>query len=367
MKAIAVRPGVPNSVHLANLPKPTLSDIPGGRGVLVRVLTVGVAATDKEINEAKYGNAHPGFDFLVLGHESFGVVVEVGANVDHVRPGDFVTATVRRPGGSIYDQIGTSDMTSEETYYERGINLLHGFLTEHYVEDAEFIVKMPVGLKHLHVLAEPMSCAAKAIQQAFEVQRRLRVWRPRVAYVLGAGQIGLLSTLILRLRGLQVYTPARSPAPNLKAEIVGGLGAHYVSTDEKPLKRLAAEAGKADLIIDCTGSSALAFGAMEVLGHNGVLVWTSITGGRQHIEVPSDKVNLDWVLGNKLLLGSVNANREHFEMGIKDLALGEVTYPGVIQRILTNPVQGLDNYAEAIRLLVDDKSALKVYVEVAPE
>ena len=34
-------------------------------------------------------------------------------------PGDYVTATVRRPGGSIYDQIGTYDMTSEETYYER--------------------------------------------------------------------------------------------------------------------------------------------------------------------------------------------------------------------------------------------------------
>ena len=59
-------------------------------------------------------------------------------------------------------------MTSEEVYYGAGINLLHGFLTEHYVDDAEFIVKVPVGLKHLHVLAEPMSVSAKAVQQAFE-------------------------------------------------------------------------------------------------------------------------------------------------------------------------------------------------------
>ena len=103
-------------------------------------------------------------------------------------------------------------MTSEEVYYERGINLLHGFLTEYYVDDAEFIVRMPVGLKHLHVLAEPMSCATKAVQQAFEVQRRLRVWRPQVAYVMGAGQIGLLTTLVLRLRGLEVYTLARGEA-----------------------------------------------------------------------------------------------------------------------------------------------------------
>src|ERR671914_329969 len=101
MKAIAVRPGVPNSVHLASLAKPAVNQVPGGRGVLVRVLKVGIDATDKEINEAKYGNAPPGYDFLVLGHESFGVVEAVGSAVTHVKPGDFVTATVRRPGKSI--------------------------------------------------------------------------------------------------------------------------------------------------------------------------------------------------------------------------------------------------------------------------
>ena len=365
MKAVAVIPGKANSVHLAELAKPRLEEVPGGRGVLVKVLKIGVDATDREINEAKYGAAPPGYDFLVLGHESFGVVEAVGPAVTHVRPGEYVTATVRRPGGSIYDQIGTSDMTSEEVYYERGINLLHGFLTEHYVDDAEFIVKMPKGLKHLHVLAEPMSCATKAVQQAFEVQRRLRVWRPRVAYVMGAGQIGLLSTLALRLRGLEVYTLARGQAPSLKSEIVEAMGAHYVSTANMELAELPKRVGKADLIVDATGSSAIAFGCMQLLGHNGVLVWTSVTGGLQHVEVPSDKVNLDWVLGNKLLLGSVNANREHFEMGIKDMALGEVMYPGVIQRILTTPIRGIENYQQMMNALVDDPTALKVYVEVA--
>jgi glucose 1-dehydrogenase len=365
MKAVAVTPGKPNSVHLAELPKPRVDEVSGGRGVLVRVLKVGVDATDREINDAQYGAAPPGYDFLVLGHESFGVVEAVGDHVTHVKPGDYVTATVRRPGGSIYDQIGTSDMTSEEVYYERGINLLHGFLTDYYVDDAEFIVRMPRGLRHLHVLAEPMSCATKAVQQAYEVQRRLRVWRPRIAYVMGAGQIGLLTTLALRLRGLDVYTLARSEPPSLKSELVEALGAHYISTRQVPLEAMPGRVGKADLIIDATGSSAVAFGCMQLLGHNGVLVWTSVTGGRQLVEVPSDKVNLDWVLGNKLLLGSVNANREHFEMGIKDLALGDVTYPGVIERILTTPIAGLDNYDQMMSALVDDASALKVFVEVA--
>src|SRR4029450_13968340 len=106
--------------------------------------------------------------------------------------------------------------------------------------------------------------------------------------------------------------------------------------EEKSLKDISAKVGKPDLIIEATGSSAIAFAAMEVLGHNGVEVWTSIAGGRRRPEVPSDHVNLHWVLGNKLLLGSVNANRRHFEIGIADLALGEVTYPGVIEKILRN-------------------------------
>lgn len=367
MKAIAVYPGQPNSVHLEEIPPPSLAQYPIGDGVLVKVLKVGVDATDREINDALYGNPPPGYSYLVLGHESFGIVEAVGPKVRSVKPGDYVTATVRRPGSSIYDQIGTYDMTSEETYYERGINLLHGFLTERFVDSEEYIVKVPPGLKHLHVLMEPMSCAAKAVQQAYEVQRRMRVWRPRTAYVLGAGQIGLLATLLLKLRGLDVYTCARSRAPTRSSEIVAGLEANYVSTTEEPLEALAQRVGKADLIIDATGSSEVAFGAMQFLGHNGVLVWTSITGGKRSIPVFSDKINIEWVLGNKLLLGSVNANREYFESGIRDFALAEVMYPGVIQRILTNPVEGLDNFREMMRLLVEEKTALKVYVNVAEE
>src|SRR6185437_14909834 len=140
MKAIAVTPGKPNSVRLVELPKPSLDDVPDGRGVLVKVLRVGVDGTDKEINAAEYGAAPPGYDFLVLGHESFGRVEAVGPNVTSVKPGDYVVATVRRPGKSIYDIIGTNDMTTDDVYFERGINLRHGYLTEHYVDDVEFIV-----------------------------------------------------------------------------------------------------------------------------------------------------------------------------------------------------------------------------------
>src|SRR5215470_7737700 len=258
MKAVAVLPGKPNSVHLRDIPAPKLTDqphphvcrIPEGRAVLVKVLQIGVDATDREINEALYGNAPPGGEHLVIGHESFGQVAEVGEKVIEVKPGDYVSCTVRRPGGSLFDVIGRNDITSEEVYYERGINLCHGFLTEYFVDDAEYIVKVPQNLKPLGVLAEPASVCAKAIEQAFLAQHRLQVWNPRRAYVLGAGQIGLIATMMLRLRGMEVYTLATRLPPHRKSEIVEAYGATYVSTRLTSLSALAAKVGKPDLIFE---------------------------------------------------------------------------------------------------------------------
>src|SRR6266852_3733454 len=189
MKAISVFPGKPDSVHLAELKKPSLEEVPNGRGVLVKVLRVGVDGTAKEINAAAYGAAPSAYDFLVIGHEGFGRVEAVGPSVTELKPGDYVVATVRRPGHSIYDLIGTNDMTTDDVYYERGINLRHGFLTEYYVDDVEYIVKVPQGLKHVGVLLEPFTVVEKGIHQAYEIQRRLKVWRPRRAAVMGAGTI----------------------------------------------------------------------------------------------------------------------------------------------------------------------------------
>ena len=372
MKAVAVLPGKPNSVHLQEIPVPTLADqpqphvcrVPEGRGVLVKVLQIGVDATDREINEALYGNAPPGSNHLVIGHESFGAVVEVGTKVTEVKPGDFVSCTVRRPGDSLFDKIGRNDITSEAVYYERGINLCHGFLTETFVEDAEYIVRVPKNLKHLGVLSEPASVCAKAIEQAYLAQQRLQVWHPKRAFVLGAGQIGLLATMMLRLRGLEVYTLATKPGPHRKSEIAEAYGATYVSTRQTSMHDLATQAGKPDLIFEATGNAEVCFRAMEVLGINGALIWTSITGGKHEVTLEGAKINLEWVLGNKLLVSSVNGNRRHFELGIQALSHGEHTYPGVTERILTHPVAGLDQYQEMMHLL-EDKEALKVFVNVA--
>jgi threonine dehydrogenase-like Zn-dependent dehydrogenase len=365
MKAIAVVPGKPNSVHLAELAKPSIDDIPDGRGVLVKVLRVGVDGTDREINAAEYGAAPEGYDFLVIGHESFGQVEAVGPQVTAVQPGDYVVATVRRAGASLYDQIGTSDMTTDDTYFERGINLRHGFLTEYYVDDAEYIVKVPKGLKEVGVLLEPMTVVEKGIAQAYDIQRRLRVWRPRRAAVMGAGTIGLLATLALRLRGLEVTTFALSRKPYFNADLIEAIGACYASTADVSVGEGAERYGPFDLIFEATGFSPIVFESMQALGKNSVLVLSSVTGGDRMVEVPADKINLEFVLGNKVMVGTVNANREYFEMGVRDMAQAVAEYPGWLQQLLTHPVKGLEYYQELFDKLTSARGAIKVYCEVA--
>ncbi len=367
MKAIAVHPGKKDSVHLARLPKPSVGDVPGGRGVLVKVLRVGLDGTDKEINAAEYGHAPPGDDFLVLGHESFGRVEAVGPDVTGLEPGDYVVATVRRPGTSPYDRIGTYDMTTDDTYFERGINLRHGYLTEYYVDDPEYIVKVPQGLKDVGVLMEPTSVVEKGITQAYEIQRRLRVWRPQRAAVVGAGTIGLLATLALRLRGLEVTAFGRTPRPYLNSDLLEALGARYLSTAEVPLLESSKQHGPFDLIFEASGFSPIVFEAMQALAKNGVLVLSSVTGGTRATEVPADRINLEFVLGNKVAVGTVNANREYFETGVRDMAQAEAQFPGWLGRLITHRVRGLENYRELFALLTGGARVIKVVCEIAGE
>ena len=358
-------PGKPHSAHLAELAKPSVSDVPGGRGVLVRVLRVGVDGTDREINAAEYGAAPDGYDFLVIGHEGFGQVEAVGPNVSFIRPGDFVVATVRRPGSSLYDTIGLQDMTTDDQYFERGINLRHGYLTEYYVEDEDFVVKVPSGLREVGVLLEPMTVAQKGIAQAYEIQRRLKVWRPRTAAVMGSGTLGLLASLALRLRGLQVTTFGRTARPYLNADLLDAIGARYVSTADRRIADVAAESKGFDVIFEGTGSSAVVFDSMPALAKNGVLVLTSITGGDHTLDVPADRINLEFVLGNKVMVGSVNASRDNFESGVRDMAQAEAEYPGWLRRLLTDPIHGLDRYADLFERLQNPDKAIKIYCEVS--
>jgi threonine dehydrogenase-like Zn-dependent dehydrogenase len=370
MKAVAVTPGKKDSARLVEMPRPSVSDIKNGRGVLVEVLRAGACGTDREINNAEYGTAPDGADYLVLGHENFGRVIEKGENVLEFEAGDFVVATVRRPfGESIYDRIGQPDFTTDPRYWERGISRLHGFWSEFYVENADHLVRVPERLAGIGVLLEPLSIVEKGLRQAFDIQRRLDIWQPKTAAVLGTGSVGLLAVMALRMRGFEVHGfGLEAPEGYLNADLCRAIGATYDSTRTLPVPDAAGKYGRFDLIFECTGYSPIVFEAMRALNENGVLVLSSVTGGGRSIDnVPSDEINRQFVLGNRVMVGTVNAGREHFEEGLRDFALCEAMYPGWIARMLTHRVAGLENFRKVFEILENSGryGAVKTFFEVA--
>src|SRR2546423_3837356 len=287
IRAVAVTPKKPGSARQVELPVP---EVTGGTARM-RVLEVGIDGTDTEINDELYGEAPPGSDFLVIGHEALSVVDAVGEGVAGFQPGDLVVSTVRRPDDCPNCRAGESDMCVFGNCTERGIKGAHGYMGEYYSETPAFMVKIPAPLRPFAVLLEPLSIVEKAISQAWKIQERM-LWSPKRAVVLGAGPIGILATLLLRLRGLDVYVYAKSAPESVQGRIVGDLGASYRSVVDHSVAGIRGELGQGDFMLEGTGNSTVAFEAMAQLGTNGVLCLTGVSAGNPHGEVPRPRFHL---------------------------------------------------------------------------
>jgi glucose 1-dehydrogenase len=341
MKALCVLPGKPNSAHLRDVPEPPMSP----DHVLVKTIRVGLCGTDADIARGEYGQAPPGDDYLVLGHENFGVVLEAGGNAGNFKPGDFVVSTVRRPCGLCYNCAhGENDMCTSGQYTERGIMRRHGFMSERYSELPAYLNKLAPEVEKIGVLLEPMSVVEKGIDHAFLIQRRME-WQPQTAAVLGAGPVGMLATAVLRNKGLQCVVVGREPANDPRTQLIEKIGAEYFSVSDQPLLDLPKHYSHVDLIIEATGSARVVFDAMQILSPNGVLCLLSVTGGHIEQAEPISVINQDLVLRNNVVFGSVNANPRHFQMGARDFVAIEQKWPGVLAQLITDRLP-MANFAD---------------------
>ena len=184
----------------------------------------------------------------------------------------------------------------------------------------------------------------------------MRVWRPERAIVTGAGPVGLLAAIAMRLRGLEVTVVERARKAE-RAALLERVGARYAVTGETPLETL----GPVDIVFEATGSSGVAFGSVALLRPNGALILTSVTGGGHSLDLPADELNERIVLQNLLVLGSVNANLEDFRTGIDDLRAAEARWPGLLGTLITRRVP----LAAAGTALKRDPHDIKTVVEVA--
>ena len=128
--------------------------------------------------------------------------------------------------------------------------------------------------------------------------------------------------------GLEVTCYSRHLPPYRNSDLMGETGIHYISLQQVALNEASAVHGPFDIILEASGFSPLVFQAAEVLAKNGVLVLASVTGGDTKAEINTDSINQGFVLGNKVMVGTVNASYADFVSGRDDMIKAEAFYPG---------------------------------------
>ena len=352
MKAIALIPGT-TSLRLVDRPEPRVH---APTEVKLRVLQVGICGTDRE--EACGGRAEvpPGQSELVIGHEMFGKVVETGSAVRSVEPGDYAVFTVRRGCGHCPACAkNRSDLCESGDYTERGIRRRDGYQTEFVVDEEQYLVKVPCEIVAVGVLAEPMSVAEKAIDEALQIQMaRLpdatepEQWlQGKRVLIAGLGPIGLLAAVALQLRGAQVLGLDIVDPDTARPRLLARIGGTYVGGPHVKADTLGEHFGQIALIFEATGVAALEFDLLSALGTNGVYVLTGIPGGDRPVNVQGATLMRQLVLGNQVLVGSVNASIRHFAMGVEDLTRARQLWGDAVDAVITHrhPYQ---KFAEAL-------------------
>jgi threonine dehydrogenase-like Zn-dependent dehydrogenase len=339
VRALTVKPGVKDSLALVDVREPAPEQGP----VLVEGLAVGLCGTDIEIVSGAYGQAPPGQERLVLGHENLGRVKLAPAGCG-LGEGDLVVGIVRRPDPVPCPACaaGEWDMCRNGQYTEHGIQGLDGFARELWRGQPDAMVKLDPNLAQVGVLLEPTTIVAKAWEQIDRIGARA-FYNPRVAVVTGSGPVGLLAALLGVQRGLEMHVFDRvtdGPKPGL----VRDLGATYHSDT------LSESGIKADVMVECTGVTSVVLDTMTCGALDAITCLTGVSTPGTSVPLDIGNMNRSTVLRNDVVFGSVNANRRHYEAAAEALTSADRDWLG---RLITRRIP-LDRYADGFARQVGD-------------
>jgi threonine dehydrogenase-like Zn-dependent dehydrogenase len=348
MRALTTIPLTADSLEVRDVTDPEVSDTE----LLVEGIAIGVCGTDKEIAAGDYGWAPPGEERLVLGHESLGKVrtAPPGSGFEE---GDLVVGVVRRPdpvpcGACAHGQF---DMCRNGQYTERGIKQINGYGSEQWSVEQDYVVKLDPRLADVGMLLEPTTVVAKAWEQVEQIGAR--AWfDPKTVLITGAGPIGLLAALLGTQRGLDVHVldiVTDGPKPQLVKDI--GATYHHESVDE------VARQVHPDVVIEATGVTQLVLAAMAETASYGISCLTGVSSGGRKLGVDLGQLNREIVLENDVVVGSVNANLNHYRRGAQALAEADLDW---LHRLVSRRVP-LEKFQDAFTPQQDD---VKVVIEL---
>ncbi|MEJ2614936.1 MAG: glucose 1-dehydrogenase [Ignavibacteriaceae bacterium] len=364
MKALSITPGKGN-LKIIDTDEPQIQ-FPDD--IKLKVLQVGICGTDREEVEGGRADAPSNEDHLIIGHEMFGRVVDIGKDVSKVKKGDYALFIVRRGCGKCYPCLNDrSDMCYTGQYKERGIKGLHGYQAEFVVDSEKYIVKVPEEIASIGVLAEPMSVIEKAIDDSLLLQEaripgvKASDWlEGRKALVAGLGPVGLLSAVALRLKNAKVFGLDIVDENSKRPSLLKAIGGEYIDGRQIKTTDIDEKLGDMDFVLEAAGITKLEFQLLDTIGINGIYVLSGIPGGNRPVNILGDELIRKMVLMNHVWLGSVNASIQHYDMAISDLQKARIKWKDIIEEIITDKFHYTD-FTRAFE--VDSSKGIKTVIE----
>lgn len=305
--------------------------------VRIAVHTVGICGSD--VHYYTHGKIGPFVveQPMVLGHEASGTVVEVGAQVTHLKPGDRVCMEPGIPDAtSRAAKLGIYNVDPAVRFW--ATPPVHGCLTPQVVHPAAYTYRLPDQVSFAQgAMVEPFAIGMQAALRA-------RIQPGDIGLVTGAGPIGMMTALAALAGGCAKVLVADLAQPKL--DIIGAYpGIETVNIRITPAAQAIAEATGgwgADVVFECSGAAPAILGLPALARPGGTIVLV----GMPVDPVPVDIVGLQ---AKELRIETVFRYANVYDRAISLIAAGKVDLSPLISATIpfADSIAAFDRAVEA--------------------
>ena len=309
MKAVRKTTEGSGGVELCDIPEPPVSS---PNDVKIAVRSGGICGTDLHIREGGYGFKPP----VTLGHEICGDVVETGASVTRVSPGDRVTVNPTANGSCgqcRHCHTGTYFFCKNRKSIGSGVD---GGFAEYLTVTENLVFSLPETISYdAGALVEPFACCVKAVGRYSDIAPG------DVALVCGPGPIGLMCGWLAKQSGAQVIVAGTSVDGD-RLNAARQMGADVaVNVEEADVTEIIADLSEgygADIVIDCGGTRGSVNQCLQAAANGGQYTQVAL------IEHPFE---IDWgriVYKQLRVQGSIATDWPSWDLAIQMVRSGQV-------------------------------------------
>lgn len=277
---------------------------------------------------------------FVLGHESGGVVVEIGKDVKHLNVGDCVALEPGKTCGHCeFCRSGKYNLCPDVKFF--ATPPIDGVFQEYVVHEADLCFKLPDNVSTMEgALIEPLAVGMHAANQA-------GASLGKTAVVTGAGCIGLCAMMSLKAFGVtEVYVTDIMDKRLEKALELGATGV-INSKERNPVEEIykLTEGRGVDIVVEASGVEICANQGIEMLVQAGTLVQVAYSGSGYM------SLNMSMICDKEITIKSVFRYRHIYPIAIKSVASGLINLKDIVTDVFE-----FENIEEAMNKSIADKA-----------